>query len=251
MANRIREIRLKKGIKLEDLAEETGISSTMISRIQSNKRGLSLENAMKLARALEVEIDEMTDEFHAEDLQKLATHGSNILQYVKPPVNPDDHHHRSDTSGPSTGEIPEILLTAGLGGGGLAIVEVTGKNGVSFAKESVRDHWRLPEWMLNRLNVRAAQVACFPVQGDSMEPTLEDGDVVFIDTMHRVPSPPGIYALADEFGGVVVKRLEVISRPGEDNVEVSIKSDNPRHGERMLTLAEISILGRYLGKFAA
>lgn len=145
--------------------------------------------------------------------------------------------------------VPEIDLIAGLGGGGLAAVEVSSSNGITFAREVVRDHWRLPDWMLNRLNVKAGHIAAFPCQGDSMTPTIDDGDVVFIDTRHRVPSPPGIYALADEFGSVVVKRLEVTSRPTDENVTVSVASDNPRHMTRELNLSEIHILGRYVGRF--
>ena len=150
---------------------------------------------------------------------------------------------------PTRTEIPEIDLIAGLGGGGLAALEVTASNGITFAAEVVRDHWRLPDWMLNRMNVRPAHVAAFPSRGDSMSPTIEDGDVVFVDTRHRVPSPPGVYALADEFGGVVVKRLEVTSRPGDETVTVRISSDNPLHRERELTLPEIQIVGRYIGRF--
>lgn len=149
-------------------------------------------------------------------------------------------------------QIPEIHLTAGLGGGGVATVKSTSnKHGITFSKEVVRDHWRLPEWILGRMHARAENIAAFPVQGDSMEPTLNDGDVIFVDTRHRHPSPDGIYALADEFGGVIVKRLEVTSRPGDEIVNVSIISDNPRHRTRDLTLPEIYIIGRYVGRFTA
>lgn len=153
-------------------------------------------------------------------------------------------------TGMITNVIPEIDVVGGMGGGGLAIVEATSVNGITFAKEAVRDHWRLPDWMLSRMNTKAAHLAAFPVQGDSMSPTIDDGNVIFIDTRHKVPSPPGIYALADEFGGVVVKRLEVTSRPGDEDVTVRIISDNPRHRERELLLAEIHIIGRYVGRFS-
>lgn len=145
--------------------------------------------------------------------------------------------------------VNEIDLVAGLGGGGLATIENDSRNGITFSKEVVRDYWRLPDWMLNRMNAKAQHIAAFPSQGDSMTPTINDGDVVFVDTRHRVPSPPGIYALADEFGGVVVKRLEVTSRPGDETVTVRVSSDNPHHRERELTLAEIHIIGRYIGRF--
>ncbi len=145
--------------------------------------------------------------------------------------------------------IPEIDVVGGLGGGGLVALENTTQNGITFARESIRDYWQLPDRVLGRMGLAPASMACFPVQGDSMDPTICDGDVVFIDTRHRVPSPPGVYALADEFGGVVVKRLEVVSRPGDDPITVRVSSDNPRHLDRELTLGEIHIIGRYVGRF--
>lgn len=173
---------------------------------------------------------------------------SEILDIPESDLGAPDRHQAMITP---TGDnlVPEIDLVAGLGGGGLSAVEAHTHNGITFAKEVVRDHWRLPDWILGRIGVQAAHIACFPSQGDSMAPTIGDGDVIFVDTRHRVPSPPGIYALADEFGGVIVKRLEVTSRPGDDVITVQISSDNPRHGTRELTLGEIQIVGRYVGRF--
>lgn len=146
-------------------------------------------------------------------------------------------------------EVPEVYLTGGLGGGGIVASETQSENGMSFAKDVIRDHWRLPSWIFSKLNVSYKNMAAFPVQGDSMEPTIENGDVIFIDTNHRIPSPPGIYALADEFGGVIVKRVEVVSKPSDEFITVRISSDNPRHSSRELTLSEIQIIGRYVGRF--
>jgi phage repressor protein C with HTH and peptisase S24 domain len=145
--------------------------------------------------------------------------------------------------------IDEVDVHAGMGGGGISIIENTTENGFQFASEAIRDHWRLPDYVLNRFNARPPHIKAFQADGDSMLPTIVGGDVVFADTRHRVPSPPGIYVLADQFGGVVVKRLEVISRPSEDPVQVRIISDNPRHSPQELTLDEINIIGKYVGRF--
>ncbi len=67
----------------------------------------------------------------------------------------------------------------------------------------------------------------------------------------RVTTFLQIYVLADEFGGVVVKRLEVVSRPGEEDVMVRVLSDNSKHEPAVWNLTEISIIGRYLGRFTA
>ena len=139
---------------------------------------------------------------------------------------------------------PEIDVTAGLGGGGLSthVVDSNG-NGLTFTAELVRDYWRLPSWLHARINVPAQHLAAFAVQGDSMEPTLSSGDTVFIDTRHRVPSPDGIYAIVDMFGGLIVKRLEV----RDDRIRVI--SDNPRHSEYILGIDELMVIGRYVGRF--
>lgn len=146
--------------------------------------------------------------------------------------------------------IAEIDLRAGMGGGGMPVEYVEGHDGEPIPAVAVRDYWRLPEWLLSsRLNVNPNKIAAFQVQGDSMQPTLQDGDVVFVDTSHRIPSPPGIYALADDFGGIVVKRLEVISTRGEDEIRILVSSDNDRHRAYERTFHEIHIVGRYLGRF--
>lgn len=157
---------------------------------------------------------------------------------------------RTFADGNRGNKIAEIDLVAGMGGGGLAATEISSHKGISFHSEVVRAHWEMPQWVLQKLNVKANNVACFPCQGDSMSPTITDGDVIFIDTRHRVPSPPGIYAIADEFGGVVIKRLEVISKPRDEEVMVRVSSDNPHYRDKELLLNEISILGRYICRVA-
>lgn len=47
------------------------------------------------------------------------------------------------------------------------------------------------------------------VEGDSMMPTLHDGDIVLVDLARRAPTPPGIFVLHDGMG-LVAKRLEHI-----------------------------------------
>lgn len=145
--------------------------------------------------------------------------------------------------------IDEIDIYAGLGGGGLTIIESTASNGLTFSKESVRDQWRLPDSILNQFNAKASHIKAFPCKGNSMTPLIYDGDVVFADTRHRVPSPDGVYVLADQFGGVVVKELQVLSRPSEDPVIVKILSVNQSYKPQELTLDEIHIIGMFVGRF--
>ncbi|MGO7779450.1 S24 family peptidase [Rhizobium ruizarguesonis] len=224
----------------EELAEALDVSRATVNRLANDHTQLKRDRAEKMAPLLGTTVEALM-------LNQPPRRDDALVRSFDP--DDDDDHHPEPSEQPSGKDIPEIDLIAGLGGGGMAIVENTSRNGITFHKEAVRDHWRLPQWMLVRMGVQAPHVAAFPSRGDSMTPTIEDGDVVFIDTRHRVPSPPGVYALADEFGGVVVKRLEVTSSPGAETITVQISSDNPRHMTRILNLDEIQIIGRYIGRF--
>lgn len=146
--------------------------------------------------------------------------------------------------------LAQIDVTGGMGGGGLTIVSdgVPGKHGMTFAAEHVRDYWRLPPALMTGMGLRPHDTIVLPVQGDSMLPTLNEGDFVFVDTRHRLPSPDGLYALTDEFGGIVVKRLEVLGRR-DDEVLVNVISDNDRHPARERMLSEVQIIGRVVRRF--
>lgn len=171
---------------------------------------------------------------------------------------PDKHIDEPMTIGSETGRrgltkdaSAQIDVTAGMGGGGLTIISegVPGKKGMTFAAEHVRDFWRLPQEVTSALGLKAADIVVIPVQGDSMADTLSEGDYVFVDTRHRLPSPDGLYVLTDDFGGLVVKRLEVSSHPRDEEAMVRIISDNPRHAPKERLLADLQIIGRVVRRF--
>lgn len=149
------------------------------------------------------------------------------------------------------GSIAEIDLAAGMGGGGLSIeTQISDHNGLTFSADAVRDYWRLPDWLLGSINARAKSVTAIQTKGDSMEPTLYSGDVVFIDLNHRVPSPEGLYAIIDDFGGVVVKRLEVSGRDDDGDILIEVIADNPRHSRKTEKASNVHIVGRVAGRFS-
>jgi phage repressor protein C with HTH and peptisase S24 domain len=79
------------------------------------------------------------------------------------------------------------------------------------------------------------------VEGDSMVPTLHDGDAVLVDMTRQFPSPPGIFVLDDGMG-LVAKRLEHI--PNSDPPAVRVISDNTLYPAYERTADEIRIIGR-------
>lgn len=96
-------------------------------------------------------------------------------------------------------------------------------------------------WLRDRLKAAPSMLRVMTVAGDSMMPTLNDGDVVLVDMHQRSPVPPGIFVLHDGIG-LVAKRLEHV--PMSDPPTVRILSDNARYAAYECTADEINIVGR-------
>lgn len=58
---RLKRLRLHRGVTLADLAEETGISTSTLSRLEAGLRRPTLEQLLPLARAYGVTLDELVD----------------------------------------------------------------------------------------------------------------------------------------------------------------------------------------------
>ena len=58
----IRELRLAKGISQEALADEVGIHRTYIGSVERGERNISLENIVRIAKALRVRPHELLKE---------------------------------------------------------------------------------------------------------------------------------------------------------------------------------------------
>ncbi|MFD0311539.1 helix-turn-helix domain-containing protein [Streptomyces sp. NPDC127119] len=58
---RLKRLRLNRGVTLTDLATETGISTSTLSRLEAGLRRPTLEQLLPLARAYGVTIDELVD----------------------------------------------------------------------------------------------------------------------------------------------------------------------------------------------
>lgn len=147
------------------------------------------------------------------------------------------------------GGVAEIDVEPGMGGGGLAgETYIRTPDGNQFPADAIRGIWQLPDHVFTQMRARSQNVRCFPVQGDSMLDTLDEGDFVFVDIAHKVPSPPGLYALDDGYGGILMKRLEVIDEDEGEPI-VRVVSDNSRYAERRERADSLRIVGRYVAMF--
>lgn len=95
------------------------------------------------------------------------------------------------------------------------------------------------DW-LRREGFDPAKMAVIRAKGDSMEPTINDGDVILLRLKNGEAPRDGLYVLRLD-GGLFVKRLQF------DLGGVRIISDNPLYKSRDLSkseLAELDLVGR-------
>ncbi|HIP13536.1 MAG TPA: helix-turn-helix transcriptional regulator [Arcobacter sp.] len=92
----------------------------------------------------------------------------------------------------------------------------------------------------NMKNIEAINVT-----GDSMEPTLNSGNIIFLDKTKYDVSKDGIYAFVNE-NGLFVKRIQK-----RIDGQLDIISDNKEYPIQVVRKDEINILGKIVGSFGS
>lgn len=92
--------------------------------------------------------------------------------------------------------------------------------------------------LLRQLGVRPAAASMIRVRGDSMLPTLADGDEILVDRDRRVPGVRGALFVLRFDGELMVKRLRALGR------EIEIASDNPAYDDRVVAAGGVEVVGR-------
>lgn len=139
-----------------------------------------------------------------------------------------------DDSDPSLTHIPKVKLRLSAGITGFE-VEPEDYDGSTTA---------VPTSWLDRSGLSRDKLIAIHVRGDSMEPTLYDGDLVVLNIADTEPVDGGVYAINYE-GEPVVKRLE------RDAGNWWLKSDNAdqrRHGRKVCQGEACIVVGRVVRK---
>jgi hypothetical protein len=124
--------------------------------------------------------------------------------------------------------VPKLAVGASAGAGALTDVEtLAGKVGFD-------------ETWLRKMGVDPAQVSLIRVEGDSMQPTLNDGDDIMVDKAAALkPLKSGIYVLRMD-DVLMVKRIVV-----GKNAQLSVLSDNNAYPSwQDVDASAISMIGR-------
>jgi phage repressor protein C with HTH and peptisase S24 domain len=102
-------------------------------------------------------------------------------------------------------------------------------------------HYFQRAWISDSLKARPGDLRLWHVPGDSMAPTLLDGDLVIIDQRRTSPSPPGMFVIHDGHT-LVAKRLEPV--PGTKSARVRLISDNERYPPHDVEAVQLRVIGR-------
>jgi len=95
--------------------------------------------------------------------------------------------------------------------------------------------------MQNMTHAQNRKIEAINVDGDSMEPTLQDGSIVFIDRSQTNINRDGIY-IATTTAGLFIKRIRLRA----DGM-VELISDNKAYSPETMLPEEIQIVGRVIG----
>ena len=77
LGKRLRNIRLQKGMTLDELAEKSGVSSTLIAKIERAEKKGSIESLVAISNALEISIEDLLKD------SLLYTHGEEWSVHIE------------------------------------------------------------------------------------------------------------------------------------------------------------------------
>lgn len=206
---RIRQLRKAKHLTLNELALMVDSDVGNLSRLERGRQGYSDALLQKIADALTVPISEL---FSSGVPKNTVDKNSNHL----PDSKGKDDVYRVD--------VLDVSASAGQGSPSHDMIQVI--RSIEYArKEASVIFGNKPEGSVKLINVR----------GDSMEGTIEPGDLIFVDVNVSFFDGDGIYVF-DFNGDVFVKRLQKVKS------ELIVISDNPRYKEWSISENEMSML---------
>ncbi|AIX51451.1 MULTISPECIES: XRE family transcriptional regulator [Pantoea] len=209
IGDKIRQIRKANKMTLSELALRTDSDVGNLSRLERGIQGYSDGLLHKIAAALSVPVSELFSSNEANDTVDSYS-VSSIIKKGRKDV------YRID--------VLDVSASAGDGSPSKDVVEVI--RSIEYVPDQARVIFgNRPETSVKLINVR----------GDSMEGTIEPGDLIFVDVAVSTFDGDGIYVF-DFNGDMFVKRLQKVKR------EIIVISDNPRYREWSISEEELSML---------
>lgn len=232
LGQRLKTARKNKGLTQTELGEKIGVSQNAIQKIES---GGDTKHIVSLASVLEVNpiwlqtgngrmIEEDLDS-NLQTIQSSSDSGEQVNEILAQYGEDKEHHYRIDyldvraaagMTGFINSDYPEII------------------NQIYLSEDGLRE-------LVGRKNTNG--ICLINVPTDSMEPTIQKGDVILIDMNIKNYNGEGIYAFAidDE---LYIKRLQKI--PGQGIIAIS---DNKDKYEPFSITDKVYASTTFVGKF--
>ncbi len=204
---RLQQLATEQGVSLARLSELIGRNATYLQQFirKGSPRKLEETDRRTLARFFGVAEGEL-----------------GAPEEISPP--PAERTGRGDWV-----DVPRLPLGASAGAGALALEE----GPIGALRFSAR-------W-LREQGLAAGMLSAIRVEGDSMEPTLRDGDEILVDRAPRALRD-GIHVVRSG-EALLVKRLDT-AQPGR----IVLVSDNPAYRPIELPRGEVEVIGRVVWK---
>ena len=221
IGSRLKRARLEAGLSQKQLADLSGISQQMISKLESGKAAETAQ-PHKLAAALGVR----TDWLLTGQGPMRAGRGDLVLRRERSvePIEPGNEF------------VPirkvKIKPNAGITGYAIEVPEEDGRP-VFYRADWIREKRYNPE-----------KLVAMVVSGRSMEPSLYDGDLIVINLDDTEPREGEVYVLNLE-GEIVVKRLR---RERGQWIATSDNQDKRRYPDKPIDSEHAKIIGRVVYK---
>ena len=174
------------GISKKEMAESLQVSESLLSAIEYGGRNFSLKLLNKIKDVYNIEL------------------------YSDTPIKTESSIENSDPNIIALPYYPDVKAAAGFG---KKVPESATKESLYFDKR----------WLKAVIGRNPENLSLIRAEGNSMEPTIKDGDLLFIDTSVKEILPNKIYIFKQE-DDYRVKRLKT-----EFNGDIHILSDNPAY----------------------
>ncbi|MDB5965110.1 MAG: putative phage repressor [Polaromonas sp.] len=240
----IKDIRLKTGLTLQQLEELSGVDAGTIHALEARDSSRS-QFFPAIAKAFKMTVEELgrwdsTSVVHAVRVDR--DDDSDIPMFSRAPREAAASHgmtpiyaweHEDDLPPGEFVMVPRLDIKLSAGGGKDQIeIELAHKSPIAFRADWVRS-----------MRLKPNKLAAMTGSGDSMNPTIFDGDLLVINTAATEVVDGKVYGLWYD-GGERVKRLFRLPGGG-----LRIKSDNPQYETIELSpeyVGHVRIIGRVI-----
>lgn len=211
---RIREVREQKDLTQQEFAESLGIAQGFLSELESAKYQPSKALLLGIAYLYKINLNWLTKGEGKKENESLFMAADPEQPYI---VEQEQFIF-----------IPQVAGKICAGGG--LIPDNTIEMRIAFRRDWIHRKGRPEDMSLIR------------VIGDSMEPTLQSGDIVLIDHGRNfIDSHGGIYAIVSN-DEIMLKRLQVLY----PSAKIRVISDNPRYEAMEIDQEKVQINGKVI-----